>query len=545
MKGRRKQHVGTGVRLSLGMSAAAVLVLACSGTVSGDVRAGPTEVSNAAVDPHFAAMCASLVGKNFGDARVTGAQMVRQGDPLQANLESPVTMCRVQAAAAPVPDSHIRIEFWLPAGWNGKMLGQGGGGLNGGLDVAKPDLAQAVGLGYAGVATDSGHKASATAKWAIGHPAAIVDFGDRGDHVAAVAGKAIVAAFYGKPASRNYFRGCSDGGREALMTAQRHPTDYDGIIAGAPAYNFTGLMSSAVWNARRVDRNPAAATLPTKLKLLRAAAIRQCDKLDEVADNVIENPLACKFDPAEIECTPGEDAASCLTTAEVEIARKIYRGPRANDGSTIVQGPSVGSEEGWGPFITEGGIGEMLLGDPFFRGIVYQNADWSPRSFELNRDFRVARQRVGPIIDAANPDLSAFMRHGGKLLVYQGWEDPAVPAESTLHYYKAMRRATGAAAARNTRLFMMPGVGHCEGGHGPSDFDKLDVLDRWVSTGVAPDRIVAKMVEGDTHAPTGDRGRLVRTRPLCAWPKVARYKGAGSTDDAENFSCVAPTAKHS
>ncbi|MFC4312035.1 DUF6351 family protein [Steroidobacter flavus] len=516
--------------LSSVISAAALLV----GAVSA-LQAAPSASAD---------RCVQLKGKQLGGALIEDAQRIAKTEPLGADFSgpvpAPVDVCRVRAAISPVPDSNIKIEVWLPDAWNGKMVATGGGGMNGGLRNSDKEHSAAIARGYAGVIDDVGHdSASPAGKWGYQQPERIVDFGHRGNHVAAVLGKAVIAEYYGKPAQRSYFQGCSGGGREALMLAQRYPADYDGIVAGAPAADFTGLMTSGFWNSQRVYRLPESASLPPKAKLLRAAVERKCDKLDGVKDGVINDPLTCKFDPAELQCKSGQDQASCLTSAEVNVAREVYRGPRTASGSKILSGAAVGSEAGWEPMLVAKGVVANLLPIPFFQWIVTQDPNFTPQSFELERDYALAKSRLGALIDATNPDLSGFTQHGGKLLMYHGWEDGLIPAGATLDYYAAVRSRMGDAVDGNLRLFMMPGVSHCAGGPGPTVFDKLDILDRWVDGGVAPERIVVSKYENETSMNTGS-GKLLRTRPVCAWPKIAQYKGSGSTDDAANFSCEAP-----
>jgi feruloyl esterase len=527
------------------MIAATTAALFSSTAVSPSVGLGMAPATAPVVPPPASSQadrCAFLKGQQLGGARVDDAQEIAKGGALGTSFRGPYLaprdLCRVRATASPVPGSRIAIEVWLPDAWNGKLLGLGGGGLNGGLGASDNDLTAPVGLGYAGVIDDLGHSISGEpAKWGYQNPEAIIDFGHRGNHVAALAGKAIVAAYYGRAAERSYFEGCSGGGREALMLAQRYPADYDGIIAGSPAADFTGLMTMATWHAVRAQRMPAAATFPAKLQLLRNAAVHDCDQLDGVIDGVIGDPRTCRFDPAEIECKPGPAQASCLTADEVAVAREIYRGPHLSSGAGITSGASMGSEDMLGPFLTENGVGGQQLGFPFFKWLVLQDPSWSPKDFQLDRDYQRARAQLAKVVDATDPDLGGFFRRGGKLLIYHGWEDPVIPAQMTLNYYMAMRHRMGAAADGHVRLFMMPGVSHCMGGHGPSAFDKLGALDRWVEDGVAPERLIATKYDNDLAAMVGQPAKVVRTRPLCAWPKVARYSGAGSTDEAANFTC--------
>ena len=527
--------------LSLG---AAALTMLFAGVATRSSSVDAASPSAEAVGGQHGEDCQQLKGKRFGAAVVDDAEKVAKGGELSRTFMGPVSapldLCRVRATASPVAGSNIKIELWLPDQWNGRMLGTGGGGLNGGLGNTDKEHAAAVARGYAGVINDLGHDTSSPpGQWGYRQPQRIQDFGDRADHVAALVGKAVITDYYGKRPDRSYFQGCSGGGREALMLAQRHPGDYDGIIAGAPAADFTGLMTSGFWNSQRVQRIPDAATLPAKLGLLHDAALRRCDMLDGVADGVIGDPPLCKFDPTELQCKPGQDPSKCLGPGELEAVREIYHGPRTVAGANIVAGNSIGSELGWAPFITPNGIGATLLAVPFFQWIVLQDPKFSPALFNLDRGYRLAKSRVGRLVDATSPDLSAFVRRGGKLIIYQGWEDPAVPAEATVQYYSAVRQHMGADAKRSVRLFMLPGVGHCEGGPGPFIFDKLAALDHWTEDGIAPDRIVVSKYENDMLAKEGRPTKLVETRPIRVWPGTSRYKGSGSTNDAANFICAA------
>ena len=494
--------------------------------------------------------CAALKGSQIAGANIESAELVSTGAVAGSSFSSPIKapreLCRVQALASTAPTSRIRIEIWLPTDWNGKLIGIGGGGLNGGLGSSLGDMAAAVERGYAGVISDLGHDINGGTKWGM-DPARVVDFGHLANHVTAEVGKGVVSRFYDRSASRSYFQGCSGGGREALMLAQRYPSDYDGIIAGAPAADFVGLMSAGMWNSQRVYRTPEAAGFPAKLKLLRAAAARSCDALDGVSDGVIDNPLACRFDPAELQCKAGEDPATCLSGAEVGIAREIYRGARMSDGTKVLAGYPVGSEAdftnpglGWGPFITENGIGAKLLGTEFFRWLVYRDANWQAKSFLLDTDYPAAMTRLGAVVNATDPDLRPFLRRGGKLLIYHGWEDAAIPAGATLDYYSAMRQRTGSFADEGVRLFMLPGVAHCAGGPGPGIFDRLETLEHWVEGGVAPNQVTARKYEDDMAALAGKPSRLLRARPVCAWPRIARYTGKGSADAPTSYRCERP-----
>jgi feruloyl esterase len=503
------------------------------------------------LEPERSAACSALVGRSIGGAHVDRVDIVAAGQKGGRNLfgssKAIVPFCRVHAIGSSGEGSSIKMEVLLPAAWNGKLIGVGGGGLSGGLSGATGALMRELARGYAGVANDAGHTDAKNASWGIGSPARIDDFGYRANHVAAIAGKAIAAAYYARPVERSYFSGCSNGGRDALMLAQRFPDDYDGIVAGAPAINWTGLMAAAQVNYRLYKTTPGAEKLPSKLAMVRAAVMAKCDRLDGVADDVLENPLACRFDPGELQCEPGKSSNSCLTPGEVAVVRAIYRGPRTQDGTVVLQGYPLGSEHGraiipivgWGPWFLNGFKAGVGLSTDFYRGLVTQNLAWDPAAFDLERDYRLAKARVGGAVDALDPDLRPFAARGGKLVLFQGWEDAAIPAGSTLDYYAAVAERLGAASPDSVRLFMAPGMAHCSLGHGPDTFDVIPVIDAWVSSGQAPATILAEKREGQLGLLFGKPGKTVRTRPLCPWPATARYTGSGSTDEAKNFTCAA------
>lgn len=454
-------------------------------------------------------------------------------------LTATVGFCRLTARLHPTPDSNIVVETWLPDGWNGKLVGVGGGGFSGGLTTAALTLRGPLEAGYAGVATDVGHPATETAEWAFGHREKLIDYGHRANHLAAVSAKEEIARFYGRAPGHAYFSGCSNGGRDALMEVSRFPDDYDGVIAGAPAAPWTRLAASFVYNHQAVFGSGGASELGKKLGLINRAVIRKCDAADGVADGVIENPRACRFDPAELQCKPGDDPKVCLSGAEVAATRAIYRGPRLAGGKLVLNGFSVGGETtGWDEWITSPKSSQANFGVQFFRWFVYGNGDWNAADFNLDRDF-AASTDAGQILNSDNPDIRAFTRRGGKLIMYQGWNDAAIPPEATIGYFEAARRKSDPHAA-STRLFMMPGMGHCFGGPGPNSFDMLPELDDWVERGKAPERVIATKYPNDLLALIKVPQKAIRTRPVCSWPKVARYNGTGSTDDAANFTCAKP-----
>lgn len=460
-------------------------------------------------------------------------------------------LCRVAGSIAPSADSDIQFEVWMPAtGWNGKFEGVGNGGFAGSIDYAA--MAASVGRGYAVAATDTGHTGGATdAKWALNHPEKIADFGYRAIHETADSGKAIVKAYYRDPVKRAYFNSCSNGGREALMEAQRFPADYDGIIAGAPANYWTHLLVTALWNINAMDGD---GYIPAKkIPAIETAVLNACDAIDGVKDGVIDDPTRCHFKAATLLCQ-GSETDACLTQAQVSALEKIYSGPMNAKGQNVFPGFSVGGEtgmNGWQGWIS--GMGprkslQFLFGMGFFDNMLYSDAAWDYHKFSVDHDMKLADDSLGRVLNATDPDLKKFRDRGGKLIVYHGWSDPAIPPVNSVNYYNSVVAKMGAKnAATFVRLFMAPGMQHCGGGPGPSDFgqavasggdadhDLNAALERWVEQGTAPERVIAAKYKGATAA-TG----VVRTRPLCAYPKVAKWNGNGSSDDAASFSCVDP-----
>lgn len=521
----------------------------CGSNVVGATKVAPVVAASSE------ARCAALPGTQLGIGTVAKAESVARGDDLisperramlkivapdfaSIELRAPRDFCRVSAELRAVPGSLVKVQAWLPDDWNGKMLAAGGGGFNGGLFTAGLNMHGPATKGYATVVTDVGHDMSDSAKFAQNREQ-FIDFGSRGNHVTAVFTKDLIKAYYGKPATRAYFVGGSNGGREALMEARRFPEDYDGIVAGMPAMSYSRLVGvSFLWNHQAAMSAPK---LGSKLSLVTSAVMKKCDALDGVTDQVLENPLQCKFDPAELRCKAG-DAANCLNAAEVAALRKIYDGPRLRDGTQIFPGQPVGGEDiptNWDTWIVSEKSIQAGMGEEFLRWMVHNDPKWDKSRFDPDRDFPLAMERAAPVIDSDDPDLSAFLGKGGKLIIHHGWVDAAIPPGSTLQYYDALRKKVGESVDKQVRLFMVPGMTHGSGpGHAPTSYDMLAELDRWVEGGPAPERVITSRHEKNLpFALEGTGGKVVRTRPLCAWPKTAQYKGNGSTDDAANFSC--------
>ena len=513
--------------------------------------------------PASAATCESLAKVALSNTSITIAESAPAGTfspPDGKPIPNLPAFCRVAGAIKPSDDSDIQFEVWMPSsGWNGKFQGIGNGGFAG--MISYPQMASALMHGYATASTDTGHKAGGTdASWALKHPQKVIDYGYRAIHETTDKAKSLIRAFYGDGPKRSYFNSCSNGGRQALMEAQRFPDDYDGIIAGAPANDWTRLLTAAARNNQSTSPESGGYLPAAKLPAIQAAALAACDALDGVKDGVIENPSQCRFDPSALLCAGAQinqpflaEADSCLTAAQVAALKKIYDGIRTATGEPIFPGYSPGGEAeqgGWGIWITGAKPAGSLMfafGTNYYKNMVFEDPAWDYRTFQLERDLKAADSKTGPIIAATDPDLKRFKDRGGKLIIYHGWSDAAIPGQSTVNYYQSVVKKMGKDTSSFARLFMAPGMQHCGGGSGPSVFGQLpgvegdalhDVdaaLERWVEQGIAPEQIIATKYKG----PNPSSG-VARTRPLCPYPLVARWKGSGSTDDAANFTCAAP-----
>lgn len=503
------------------------------------------------------APCESLATLKLPHTTITLAQAVAAGPftpPGAPESKDVPAFCRVTAELQPSNDSHIAIEVWMPAsGWNGKYQVQGNGGFAGSIDYAT--LINPVSRGYATAATNTGHQADGTdAAWALGHPEKVVDFGYRAIHEMTETAKALIKAYYGEAPRRSYFASCSNGGRQALMEAQRFPADYDGIIAGAPANFWTHLLSEAAFNAQVTLKDPASYIPASKIPAISSAVLAACDAQDGVKDGVLNDPRQCHFDPGTLLCK-GADSDACLSAAQVTALRKIYAGTRTSNGQQLFPGYEPGGEEGpggWPLWITGDAPGKALLalfGTHYFEDMIFENAAWDFRTFDLDRDVRVADEKTARILNATDPNLKPFKSRGGKLILYHGWSDAAIPPVNAINYYESVAAALGPADTRSfVRLFMAPGMQHCGGGPGPSSFDQFGsskiagdpehdmftAVERWVEQGIAPERIIATKYAKDSDPSEG----IKMTRPLCAYPQVAKYKGTGDTNDAASFVCA-------
>lgn len=507
--------------------------------------------------PATAASCADLARLALPDATVTVAETVAAGayrppaGPLARIAALPgmnwagraaerpnPAFCRVAATLRPTADSAIRVEVWLPlAGWNGKFLGVGSFGWGG--TIMTGGMLTGVAEGYAAASTDTGHDSSAPegegGRFALGHPEKLVDYAHRADHLMTVDAKAIVAAFYGTGPARSYWVGCSLGGLEGLIEAERYPADYDGIVAGAPPNPIVKFNAAQLWPSALVARDPAMRVPKAKFAAVASAVLAACATPVGLAQGFVEEPARCGFDYAGLLCAgtdAGADAPDCLTAPQVSFMEQVHRGPvDPRTDAVIFPGPAKGSEADWAGFAD---------GRPFptaldlFRYAAFGDPGWTSTAMDWDRDVAAATAKLGPLLHVGT-DLRPFFARGGRLLIYVGWNDYHDP-EELVGYYGALMRIAGPAARGAARLFTVPGMGHCFGGPSCDTFDKLGAMDAWVDRGAVPERVVASRVED---------GRVVRTRPLCAEPRVARYGGAGDMADASSFACVEPQAEPS
>jgi len=434
--------------------------------------------------------------------------------------------CRVTAQLTPTSDSDIRVEVWLPlSGWNRKLLAVGNGGLGGAVPYGS--LAAALADGYAAAGTDTGH-VGGNGDFVIGHPEKLVDFAHRAIHEMTVSAKTVVSAHYDAPPERSYFNACSTGGRQGLIEAQRYPEDFDGIVVGDPSWDQMRLYAARVALNVSMNREPAAVIPPEKYPMIHQAVLDACDAADGVEDGVLEDPAQCTFDYASLTCS-GDDRADCLTAGQVESAQAMTS-PITDRASGAVLHPGryyPGSELGWG------GVGGPLPSGESWEGMkkIVFTPDWDYHTIRVPEDVERAVEADDGLLFGGDPDLSRFFGRGGKLLMYHGWADPLVSPDTSLIMYRQIHEAVGRAAEDSLVLFMVPGMNHCRGGAGTDTFDRVAALDQWVESGTKPRSIVASRVTD---------GTVVRTRPLCAYPAVARYVGSGSTDDAGNFRCEVP-----
>jgi Tannase and feruloyl esterase len=504
--------------------------------------------------PASAVSCESLLSAALPDTAITAAQSVPAGKftpPYGNAIDGVPAFCRVAGVIKPTSDSYIRFEVWLPAsGWNGKFLGIGNGGFAGAIGFSS--LGANLKRGYATAGTDTGHEADGEdASWAYHHPEKVNDFGYRALHLTTENAKSLIQTFYGKPAQHSYFDSCSDGGREALIEAQRFPADYDGILAGAPANFWTHMVASGVDVSQAMYNDPASYISSIKIPAISAAVLAACDAEDGVKDGIVNDPARCRFDPSALLCKD-VDSRDCLTAPQVASLKKLYAGGRNSHADLIFPGYAPGAEDGrngWIPWIIgdgPGGSSSSVYIENYFRYMVFEDPTWNLLTANVNTAVRAADKKTARALNATETDLHNFQARGGKLILYHGWSDPAISPFNTINYYNGVVQTMGVENAGSfVRLYMVPGMQHCIGGKGPDSFGQLgtttakgpehgvyDALEQWVESGTAPEAIVATKYVDDNSA------KGVRmTRPLCPYPQTAVYKGTGDSNDSANFEC--------
>jgi feruloyl esterase len=455
--------------------------------------------------------------------------------------------CRVSGVLAP----EIAFEVSLPTPWNGRLYMIGNGG-HAGEDLENPGRVaqrrQALENGFAMAQTNTGHDArkEPSATFVVSNPQKAVDYAYRAVHLTAVTAKEVANRYYAQPVAKAYWNSCSNGGRQGLIEAQRYPGDFDGIVANAPWVDQTGFTIGAIWNQRAFDETHVSAD---KLALVAERALQQCDAVDGLQDGLIDDPRECSFDVARDvpSCASGNDAAAtCLTPAEAVAVQKVYDGPRSGR-QTLFPGFMVGSEavvsrpngpaaSGWlgliAPQEAGGRTADFGLAEGTMRYLVFDppRAEWDFRTFDFGRDPALLA-RWGEQANATDTDLRDFRARGGKVLITYGWADAILQPLMGVNYYERAVKANGRNGTDFMRLFMIPGMAHCGGGLGPDQYDAVTAVVDWVEKGVAPDSLVARKIVN---------GTVTRSRPLCPYPQVARYKGQGSIDDAANFECRMP-----
>jgi len=480
------------------------------------------------------------------------------GTKVEADLPE---ICRVEGQISP----NIGFLLRMPTKtWNGKFLMGGCGGPCGNFTYGRDDVVLA--RNYAVVSTDMGHKGPGW-MFIYHNLEAMVDFGYRSTHVTAVAAKAIIETYYGKKASRNYFWGCSTGGRQAMVEAQRFPKDFEGIVAGAPVWNQTGNQPLfSLWATRiNIGSDGRPILDAAKLELVHKAVIEACDAADGLKDGILQDPRRCDWDPKRIQCQSGE-SANCLTSAEANVVRKIYEGASTSDGQRLYWGMMRGSEDQWKSWLGVGDKPAAALGDASGKNNVvgYRSFFYAPGPsyslFDFNYDVDPARLALTEIMfNAQNPDLRKMRETGAKLILYAGWNDNNIPPEAAVDYYQTATRALGGPTATLPffRLFLLPAVNHCQYGLGGGEADWLGALEAWVERQEAPDAIVVYHMRQEPYpsfgkSNDGDEPRTLnprfplnaasydRSRPVFAYPGVARYAGKGDANLATSWTKTLP-----
>ena len=521
----RKPGIGGGRSARSRIRRGFVTVAAAAGAAAAAVCAAP------AAGPADA--CADLTTLELIDLRIGSAERVAEAG-LPAH-------CRVRG----VIETEINFELLLPDDWNGRFLMGGGGGFVGSVQNQARSQLYAHGgspleRGYATAGTDTGHTGNGgAAGWALDHPERQENFGHRAVHLTAETAKSIIAHHYARPSDYDYFVGCSRGGGQGMVESQRYPDDFDGIVAAAPAYDWTGITAGFLQNQQAIypDGDLDAPVLtPAALDLLGSSILAACDADDGVEDGMMTDPRQCGFDPAELpRCAGDRPADGCVTAAQLAAVRTVYDGPALN-GERIYPGFNYGGEHdygGWNWWVVApagGRSAQYGFGTELFKYFVFGDPDWDYTEY----DFSTWKEDVAAtaaILNAADTDLSRFRDGGGRIIYWTGWSDLALSPLGTIDYYE--RLEAGDPSARDyARLYMLPGVLHCAGGPGPDRVDWVEAIRAWVEDGQAPGRLLATKL--------GEDDAVTMTRPVCPYPQVAVYDGTGDPNDAASFACAVP-----
>jgi hypothetical protein len=480
-------------------------------------------------------------------SRFKSKDIVQIGSLATSAADKVPAFCRVSGML----DPEIAFQVGLPDQWNGRVYMIGNGGHAGeALDdpMRVSQINQALKMGFAVAQTNTGHdsRKEPGASFVMSNPQKAIDYAYRAVHLTAVTAKNIVKDYYGRPIAYSYWNSCSNGGRQGLIEAQRYPEDFDGIVVNAPWLDQTGFTIGAMWNHKALGE---VTVTSDKMALVADRVMSKCDEIDGLKDGLIDDPRKCDFNPPRDVpiCSQGTDGSDCLTTAEAAAIAKVYSGPVSN-GKSVFPGFMPGSEavmpnlfgggsgSGWMNLIVSAQPGfkpaDFSLAEETMRYLVHKppKPDYDCRSFDFDRDIHMLDE-WGNLADAKNPDLSGFRKLGGRLIMTYGWSDSILQPMMGVNYYEQAMAENGPNTTDFFRLFMIPGMAHCGGGVCPDQHDPMTAIINWVEKGKAPEKILARqLVEGDVK----------RTRPLCPYPKVARYSGQGSIDDAVNFQCVEP-----
>jgi len=505
--------------------------------VFADKKSSQVDYSRADIEPRKA--CDAL-------AQFKAKDIVKITAVLKPATASAPAFCDVMGTLAP----EIAFEVGLPSKWNGRFYMIGNGGPAGEALDAPDRVSQrdaALQQGFAFAQTNTGHDARKEpgGTFVLSNPQKAIDYAYRAVHLTATTAKDITREYYSKAVTYAYWNSCSNGGRQGLLEAQRYPDDFDGIIANAPWVDQTGFTVGAMWNQKAMSETPIS---NAKMVMVADKVMAKCDAIDGLKDGLIDDPRKCNFDPAKDvpQCTAGNDGADCLTGAQAAAISKVYSGPVSN-GKPFFPGFMPGSEQVTSLFGGGTGSGWMnviIAAQPnakpadfnLAEGIIQYlvptppKPDYDYRKFNFDTDIHLL-DNWSKLADAKNPDLSKFRKSGGKLLMTYGWADTVLQPMAGVHYYEEAMSKNGPGTKDFFRLFMVPGMSHCSGGIGPDRHDPMTAVINWVEKGAAPAAITASRVVNN---------QVVRSRPLCPYPEVARYKGQGSIDDAANFRCVAP-----